>query len=67
MLFRSQGGDVWPVLPQLGVPGREVLVGHLPCAVEDQYTGAGLVVVGPVHGVEPLLARRVPEVDQDVL
>ena len=41
-------GDVGPVLAQLGIPGGQVLVGHLAGGVKHQYAGVGLVVVASV-------------------
>lgn len=48
------------------MPGGQVLVSHLSRGVKHQDGGVRLVVVGPVHRVEPFLTRRVPEVDEDV-
>ena len=39
---------------------------HLARGIKDHDACVGLVVVGPVHCVEPLLTRGVPEVDQYV-
>ena len=35
---------MWPVLAQLSVPGAQVLVGHLPRAVEHEDAGVRLGV-----------------------
>ena len=50
------------VLSELRVPGGQVLVGQLPGAVKHEDTSVSLVIVGPMHRVEPLLARGIPKV-----
>jgi hypothetical protein len=60
-------GDALPVLVQLLEPFGEVIVRRLPRDVEAQDAAVGLVVVGRVHGAEPLLARGVPKVHAHLL
>ena len=60
------GGYARPVLAELTVPGGQVLVSHLPCRIKHKDGGVGLVVVGHVHCIEPLLPRSVPKVYDDV-
>ena len=44
------------------VPLRELLVSLLPSYVKHQDANVSLVIVARVHGVEALLARRIPKV-----
>ena len=56
-----------PELPQLCIPGAEVPVRDFPLHIEHHDAGVGLVVVGGVHALEPLLACCVPKVHKDGL
>ena len=41
-------------------------ISNLASCIEDHDTGMSLVVIAPMHRVESLLPRRVPEIDQHV-
>ena len=41
-------------------------ISNLASCIEDHDTGMSLVVIAPMHCVESLLPRRVPEIDQHV-
>ena len=53
------------VLLKLVVPFLEVLVRDFPGHIKHHDAGVGLVVVGGVHAVEPLLPSSVPEIHGD--
>ena len=54
-------------IPCVGEPTAEVVVGRPPRHVVDHERAGRAAVVGPRHGAEPLLARRVPDLQLDLL
>ena len=65
------GGSTYSVgvgeVPRVGQPGGEVVVGGAPRHVVHQQRAGRPAVVGPGHRPEPLLARRVPDLQLDLL
>ena len=56
-----------PVLPVHREPGFDVLEAGLAGEVEDYYAAVGIAKVRRNQASEPLLARRVPELQPDPL
>lgn len=65
--LRTYRGDLGPVVPQLFVPRRQVLVCLLAGDIEAHDTRVRLVVVRGMHRIETLLTSGVPKVDSDRL